>query len=201
MVSAARASEVESEWLVRFHRGEHGVLVACYEEHFVSVESAVGRVLLGVDREAIVQDVFARMFTDPDFREKFSGGSLRAWLCTVGRNRAVDHLRKTGREDLVESDTLERVGGSYEQEHSFERNEAKALVDRFVEEVLPEKWRSVFQVRFIEQLSQRDAAKKLGIVRTTLADQELRVRRELKSFLLNEEIATDDDTKGGTHGQ
>ncbi|MCP4498930.1 MAG: sigma-70 family RNA polymerase sigma factor [Deltaproteobacteria bacterium] len=195
MVTAATASGID-EWLIRFHRGEHGVLVACYDEHFQSVEGAVGRVLLGVDREAIVQDVFARMFTEPSFREKFSGGSLRAWLCTVGRNRAVDHLRKAGREDLVEPDTLERVGGSYEQEHSFERNEAKVLVDRFVDEVLPEKWRGVFQTRFIEQLSQRDAAKKLGVVRTTLAYQELRIRRELKNFLLQEEPDADVKEEG-----
>jgi len=167
--------------------------VAVYQEHFQSVDGAIGRVLQGVDREAVAQDVFARVFTEPEFRAKFSGGSIRAWLCTVGRNRAIDHLRKIGREDLVEHHTLERVGGATEQEHTFERREAKALIDRFREEVLPPKWKDVFEARFIEQLSQRDAAKKLGIARTTLAYQELRIRSKLKAFLTGD----DDDATAG----
>ena len=61
------------------------------------------------------------------------------------------------------------------------------LVDRFREQVLPAKWAGVFQARFIEQRDQRDAAASLGIARTTLAYQELRIRSLLKKFLLRGE--------------
>ncbi|NPC78158.1 RNA polymerase subunit sigma-70, partial [Pyxidicoccus fallax] len=54
----------------------------------------------------------------------------------------------------------------------------------FRREHLPAKWAPVFEARFVRQLSQREAAAALGLHRTTLAYQELRIRSLLKKFLL-----------------
>jgi RNA polymerase sigma-70 factor (ECF subfamily) len=48
---------------------------------------------------------------------------------------------------------------------------------------LPEGLWPLFQARFIERLDQREAARRLGLHRTTLAYRELRVRRFLRAFL------------------
>lgn len=51
----------------------------------------------------------------------------------------------------------------------------------------------MFELRFLHQLPQRDAASRLGINRTTLAYREVRIRRLLKRFLLEQPQPQDDD--------
>lgn len=189
MVPLAPPQPANAAWLERFHSGERAVLEDCYRSHFQPVLQAVGSVLRGADQETVVQDVFCRMFTEPDFRASFHGGSIKAWLCTVGRNRAIDLLRKRGREDLVEPETVERIGGSVENLW-IEKAEARRLIDRFKREALPAKWHAVFDARFMRELSQREAARELGMRRTTLAYQETRIRSKLKGFLLKGERPT-----------
>jgi RNA polymerase sigma-70 factor (ECF subfamily) len=167
----------DASWLARFHDGERDVLEGCYREHFATVTRAVGRILRGADQETVVHEVFLRMLSDAGFRGAFHGGNLGAWLTTVARNHAIDFLRRLGREEPLD--------GHADQPVDLEGAlEARLLVERFRREVLPAKWERVFQVRFLEQQDQRAAAAALGIQRTTLAYQELRVRRLLQRFLL-----------------
>jgi hypothetical protein len=79
----------------------------------------------------------------------------------------------------------------------LERFRAQAVIGRFRREVLPEKWRSVFEARFIRQLSQREAATEIGITRTTLAYQEMRVRSLLERFLLTNAAAFAEQSPDG----
>jgi RNA polymerase sigma-70 factor (ECF subfamily) len=62
-------------------------------------------------------------------------------------------------------------------------------VERFCREHLPAKWAKVFDARFLRQLPQREAARELGIQRSTLAYQEQQVRELLTAFLLSAEVA------------
>jgi RNA polymerase sigma-70 factor (ECF subfamily) len=48
----------------------------------------------------------------------------------------------------------------------------------------------VFELRFLQQMTQHEAAHALGIRRTTLAYRELRIRRALRAFLLEEDDET-----------
>jgi len=50
--------------------------------------------------------------------------------------------------------------------------------------VLPAKWATVFEARFVLGLDQRSAATRIGVSRTTLAYQEIQIRRLLRRFLL-----------------
>lgn len=185
-----KLSAEEAAWLARFHAGDKKVIEEVYLDHFDTVQGAVGRVLRGADQETVVHEVFFRVVSDEEFRMRFHGGSLRAWLATVGRNRAIDFLRRRNREEMTEAHDLEQVAGTADADRFVEQAEARKIVERFRREQLPEKWRSVFEARFMRQLSQREAAVELGISRTTLAYQELRIRSLLKSFLLN---ASEDD--------
>lgn len=173
----------DQERLTRFHDGDRSLVAAIYEEHYEVVDRAVSRVLSGAaDRESVVQDVFYRLLASQQMRRGFQGGSLAGWLTTVARNQAIDFARRYRRE-------LRLVEG-YEQPSQAqgarpgEREEATVLVERFVREVLPTKWAPVFQKRFLEGLSQREAAAALGLRRTTLAYREFCINRMLKQFLL-----------------
>lgn len=172
-------------WLARFHAGERAILAAIYRDHFESVHATARRLLSDADAETVAHEVFLKLVEHGDFRARFVGGALRAWLCTVTRNRAIDLLRKRKREELSTDEDIERAAGVAKDDRFAEAASARALVERFRREVLPEKWRGVFEARFMRQLTQREAATELGITRTTLAYQELRVRGLLERFLLN----------------
>jgi RNA polymerase sigma-70 factor, ECF subfamily len=165
-------------WLARFHAGERAVLAQVYEEHFDVVYKAVGRVVRDADQETVVHELFCRLVASEPMRQGFRGGSLAAWLTTLGKNQAIDHARRYQRETQ-----LDEAGEAASAGHD-DAADAKMLIDRFRAECLPAKWAAVFEKRFLEQLSQREAAAALGISRTTLAYQELRVRRLIEKFFL-----------------
>jgi RNA polymerase sigma-70 factor (ECF subfamily) len=172
----------DDAWLERFHAGDRAVLEDAYREHFALVHQAAGRVLDGANRETVVQEVFLRLLTSEPMRRTFRGGALGPWLKAVARNHAIDFRRRLARE--TEVDEIDRVRTS---ERMSERIEARILIDRFRKEVLPAKWLPVFEARFIQQLDQREAARSIGMSRTTLAYQELRIRSLLRTFLLEAE--------------
>lgn len=177
-------------WLERFHAGDRGALEVVYREQFDAVSHAVGRVLHGADRETVVHELFLALVEDGGLRRAFRGGGLRAWLSTVAYRRAIDFARRHGREHLVATDDVRELAGRLEQEpppsalDAVIAAEAQRIVADFRRERLPAKWAPVFEARFLQQLSQRDAARALGMRRTTLAYQEARVRRLLRAFVL-----------------
>jgi len=170
-------------WLAEFHSGSRAVLTECYVDHFASVERAVGRILRGADKETVIHEIFFRLMTNEDLRLTFQGGSFRAWISTIARNQAVDYWRRQQFE--VPAGAPEDLLGEREDAARFEnRVEAQITIDRFRSECLPDKWRKVFDARFIQQLDQPEAARLLGMHRTTLIYQEYRVRTLLKRFVL-----------------
>lgn len=188
-VLTAPPTSPDAAWLARFHRGDARVLEACYREHYATVNRAVGGVLTGTDRETAVHDVFVRLLSSADARASFQGGSLAAWLSVVARRHALDVVRARGRERgtvaaWAEADAADRDAHAPQAEALERRLEARRVVERFRREALPQKWERVFDAIFLRQLSQRDAAAELGMSRTTLAYQELRIRHLLKQFVL-----------------
>jgi RNA polymerase sigma-70 factor (ECF subfamily) len=173
----------DEDWLRRFHDGERTVIEECYRDHFKTVERSVGAILAGADKETVVHEVFFRLITKPEVRANFRGGSLAGWMATVARNYAVDHVRRYALEEAVAPEVATRLADSTVP--TFEDSiDARHLVEQFRRECLSPAWDRVFVARFIEQLSQREAAARLSMRRTTLAYQELRIRRLLRRFLL-----------------
>jgi RNA polymerase sigma-70 factor (ECF subfamily) len=189
------ARDDDSSFRADFCAGERRVLQALYHDHFETVDRAVGRVVNGPDRETVVQEVFCRLVASEELRRNFRGGSLDAWLTMVARNQAIDYVRRYQRE--VPLDESHAISQAEADTRFAERTEAKLLVTRFRREVLPTKWEPVFQARFIERLSQREAAAKLGMRRTTLVYQELRVHALLRQFFLEapEQLEAPADTE------
>jgi RNA polymerase sigma-70 factor (ECF subfamily) len=141
-------------------------------------------VLGGADLETVVHEVFFRLMSNEDLRKAFRGGDLAAWLVVIARHHAIDYVRRRGREEPA---GLEVAGAANPPQDGFaSRAEAALLVEKFCRELLPPKWRAVFEARFLRHLSQTEAANALRMSRTTLLYQELRIRRLLRVFLLEE---------------
>jgi RNA polymerase sigma-70 factor (ECF subfamily) len=154
----------------------------CYRVHFSDVEKSAGRLLSGVDLENVVHEVFAKILTNKQTRLSFKGGSFPSWLSAVARNQAIDYLKRNRREHPVEPRIAEQLAESTRQENT-EDIELKRVIERFRSEEVPGKWLPVFDARFIRRLTQREAAKELGISRTTLAYREGRIRQRLRRFI------------------
>ena len=177
-VEAARRDE---RWLTDFYAAHPSTMAALYREHFELVRSAVAPVLGGADRETVVHEVFFRLLSVEKLRFAYQGGSFTSWLFAVARHQAIDYARRRARETpdgLVPS----REGCAVHVERELE---ARVLVQQFRRDVLPAEWQDVFEARFMRQLDQREAARSLGIPRTTLLYREHRIRSLLRAFLLN----------------
>ena len=182
LARAAGQSAEGTAWLARFHAGDRAVLEDCYREHFVTVTRAVGQVLHGADCETVVHEVFLQLISNRDLRLGFTGGALASWLGTVARNRALDYWRRYRRERPLDETQPDLAGGASGDQLATDLD-ARRLVEQFRRDVLPAKWSNVFEVRFLGALPQREAARRLGISRTTLAYRELKIRRLLHRFL------------------
>lgn len=172
-----------SEWIERFHDGERRTLSACYEDHFAIVERSVGRFVSGADRETVIHEVFLRLLQDRALRQHFSGGSFAAWLTTIAKNHSIDWLRRHSRETSLAPEVAARLA---DEQGDSSRTEARLLVDQFKRRLSPDEV-LLFERRFLEQLSQREAAKELSLHRTTLVYREMKLRRRLRAFLLGED--------------
>jgi RNA polymerase sigma-70 factor (ECF subfamily) len=172
-----------ARWIADFHSGRRSTLEECYRAHFVDVLAAARRVLPRVDAETVAHEVFCRLLADAKMRSAFQGGNLGAWLAKIATNQALDHRRRAQRETGHRHDDVEdQRSGEMDQ-----RLAAHELVQRFRHEVLPSKWDAVFEARLLRQLGQGEAARELGMSRTTLMYQEHRIRVLLRRFLLRED--------------
>ncbi len=172
-----------SSWLEAFHRGDRQVLHECYVDHVDTAERAIRGILEGADKETIIHELFFRLISDGDLRAKFRGGSMRAWIGVVARNLAIDYARRRRRERPAEL-APHATPDSHPQTTIEASIEARQVIARFRETHLPPKYRRVFDARFVQQLDQSEAARALGMHRTTLLYHESRIRKLLKSFLL-----------------
>jgi len=179
------APEAGPSWLERFHAGDRGVLDDVYRRHLDAVHRSAAGVLGGADLETVVHEVFFKVMSNQDLRRTFHGGDLAAWLVVVARHHAIDYARRRGREEpagLVVADAADPPS----QDGFASRADAALVIQKFCCDMLPPKWRPVFEARFLHHLSQTEAAASLRMNRTTLVYQELRIRRLLRSFLLGE---------------
>ena len=174
---------MEDDWLARFHGGDPAVLEGCYRESFPVMERAVGEILGHADRESIIHDIFSRLIGQPEFRRTFRGGSFSAWIAVVARHQALDYLKRRKRETST-GDRPEPV----HPRNEGRAIEARILVETFRRKWLAPAWEGVFDACFLRQMSQHEAARALGLSRTTVAYRELRIRHQLKKFLRDEEL-------------
>jgi RNA polymerase sigma-70 factor (ECF subfamily) len=149
---------------------------ACYRENFATVDDAVGAVLSGADRDTVVHEVFYRLMTRPELRNSFSGNNLSAWLRAVARNHAIDFARRRGREIPCPTVTSEQHHGAAPSP------EGPLAARQTIEKLrvsLPARFQPIFEARYIQQQTQCQAARTLGMRRTTLVHLERRMRRRI----------------------
>ena len=187
--------------------GSHDALAALYDRHSGVVYAAAMRVSRDPSvASEVVQETFLALW---DRAERFdpSRGSLSAWLATIARNRAVDHLRAAGRhqraatfssfaafgqadedanatvEWLTSSGTL--IGSAEPElapELALTGKETRALIQDAVASLDPNE-RSVIELAYAGGLTQAEIAAHLGWPLGTVKTRTKRALRRLRDQL------------------
>ena len=169
----------EAEWIARAQKGDkaaYGQIVEQYRRLVVSVAYRQGLDLAAA--EDVCQEAFVRAWLAlPQYQRKF--GSLRAWLCRIAINLAIDsHRRERVRQDLDEQ-IPDESDGPAEQSEAM----ARARLVRGALAQLPPASRAALILCEYEALSYAEIAATLDIPIGTVMSRLNYARRRLRELL------------------
>lgn len=152
---------------------EKAVFLSAVEQH----QNMVYRMALHYfgapqDAEDVMQEVFLRLYTQEKPFE--STEHLRRWLMRVTVNLCKDALKSPWRKRRVALDVLAA-------EPVFDRTEQRELYREVM--ALPEKYRTVLNLYYYEELSTKEIAELLGLRQTAITTRLSRARELLKNRL------------------
>lgn len=155
---------------------------ALYDRHARTVYSLILRVVRDPEAaEELVQETFWQVWRKA---EQYSGsGAVGAWLCRIGRNKALDHLRRVKARPQAadgEPEALERIAAPASQQVDVQVNRIwdrqhlqTALAD------IPDEQRQCLEMAYFDGKSQREIAEEMG---TALGTVKTRVRIGLEKL-------------------
>lgn len=134
--------------------------------------------------EEITEDVFFRlMVKKPSYTPKYS---FKTWLYTIGRNMALDHLRKNSkRKEVSDTEAFNIESDEIYLADRVIRNEDKIALYKALSE-LPDQYSQVLKLTFLQGFTNEQAGK---IMRKTKRQVEMLVYRAkiaLKKQLIKE---------------
>lgn len=140
--------------------------------------------------EDIAQDVFAYIYA---YKEKYNFKySFKTFIFTLGKNKAIDYVRKQSREMLSDfNNDYEIISEQETLEDKIIRDEVKKLLFQNLKELKPEYEKAIY-LADIEELSYKEIARILG---KTLAQTKVLIYRARKALKSKMERGADIDEK------
>ncbi len=123
-----------------------------------------------VDAEDAVQSVFLKLLQSNVYLN--DNEHEKAWFITTTKNYCKDILKSWWRRQRVDPDTLPDVASNDEY------NQEKEIISKLL--ALPEKYRVVLHLHYLEEYSVREIATLLGRNESTVRSQLQRGREKLK---------------------
>jgi RNA polymerase sigma factor (sigma-70 family) len=149
-----------------------------YRQQRAGLLRVASRLVGMAEAETVIQEVFVELLRNAELRARFVGGSLSAWLKEIARRKALEHLRRHGREIPTEAE--ESATAVHPEPHLL----ARQLVERFLAAHVPEAQRRFFCLRFLEHRTQVESAAALGLARSTVEGWEHKLAAALRRFIL-----------------
>ena len=148
----------------RIRDGDAGALGELYDRHAAAALAVAMRVVGGrAEAEDVVHDAFVAVWRKID-RFDAQRGSLRAWLLTVVRNRAIDRVRaRRTAVDVDDADerSLLRTGPNPTWDAALDRAAANDL--RQAMDALPDEQRRAIELAYFEGYTYREVAEITGV--------------------------------------
>lgn len=134
--------------------------------------------------EDLAEDTFVRLGTKkPKDKQK---SSFKTWLYTIGRNIAIDYLRKVRRISAVNPEELSMLPSSDEEiEAAYIRDEQKRFLHRVMLNLKPD-YRQVLWLIYFEELSCKEAGAVMKKTAHAVENLVYRARLKLKEELEKE---------------
>jgi RNA polymerase sigma factor (sigma-70 family) len=187
----------------RFREGDRDALTEVYREYVSRIAGLLRRGFLTAgsglklpgcanpdDFAEALQDVFTRAF-DPRAREAYDGRrNYSPYLAAIARSVVVTRYRRGRKELLISDDSAlieDAVAPSDECSTQWLNPQFAAIAHAYVWS-LGEPMRALYHARYVDALSQRDAAKRLGLSRSKLRKLEDALQQGLRRLLSQEGI-------------
>ena len=133
--------------------------------------------------EELAEDTFVKLgIKKPRFKQK---SSFRTWLYAIGRNVAIDYMRKQARLSTVSVHECAEPAELESLENVYIREERKIIIHRAMNKLKPE-YRQVLWLRYFEGFSAKEAALIMKKSTHNIETLTYRAKLSLKSGLLGE---------------
>ena len=139
--------------------------------------------------EELAEDTFVRIgIKKPRFSEK---SSFRTWLYAIGRNMAIDRIRKEARWKTEPIDERTDAADRESLENAYIREESKIAVHRAMSSLKPD-YRQVLWLTYFEGLSNKETASIMKKSVHGIETLSYRARQSLKKVLESEGFTNED---------
>jgi len=179
-----------SENYRRFLAGEDAGMEAIITEYGQGLTFYLYKIVGVLEQaEELAEDTFVLLCTKkPRNKEK---SSFKTWLYTIGRNLAIDHLRRQSRHKTLPIEESVGVEDGLDPESVYLRDAAKATLNRAMQTLKPE-YQQVLWLVYFEGLSHKEIGQIMH--KSIRATQMLanRAKQTLKTILIQEGIRYED---------
>lgn len=161
---------------------DKNILEGLFRQHYGKM-THLARTLLGNNDEAedVVQDVFARLL-EKDFL--MTGGKTEAYLMSAVRNYCLNLIRKKNLRERVQH--LLPVDELDDQRFIEEQMQELEQIHAFVYTQVEEPHKSIFLLRFDEDLTLKEIAARLGLSQSTVYKYLIQCIQRVKIHFNNE---------------
>lgn len=133
------------------------MLVDLYSERLYWLARRI--VLTHEDANDVVQNALVKAWLNlGDFENK---SKISTWLSRITINEALDFVRKRQKENELSTDMDESIAGKLLADEFFDGDETEALLQEAISK-LPEVQRTVFTLRYFEEMKYSEMSKILG---------------------------------------
>ncbi len=180
----AKEAEISEMMLAkRAGRGDMAARKAIYTLHVRYLAAVCGRYVAdSEDARDVLQESFVKIFgAIASFKDRGGQGSLRAWMARIVVNEALRFIRQSQRitfTELGDADGFDPPDDSAPPDGSIP---AEVIYEQI--RLLPDGYRTVFNLYVVEGFSHREIAAMLGISENTSASQLSRAKALLASRL------------------
>ncbi|SEM73770.1 RNA polymerase sigma-70 factor, ECF subfamily [Chryseobacterium taichungense] len=158
-----------------------------FEVHSGSLAYVCSRYI--IDRDSVndvLQNSFIQMFRSIDSFEFRGNGSLKAWITRIAVNESLKHIKQNVDFKIIADDS-EIPDVQHEDEPDLEEISQQEIMNMI--HMLPDGYRTVFNLFVFEEKSHREIAEILGIAENSSASQFHRAKSMLARKIKEHKIS------------
>ena len=132
----------------------------------------------------LLQETFIKVYLHiGDYSESYTFGQ---WIYTIARNTLVDYLRRRADDVSIDEKFIAPMATTPSPEESVIINQRTAHFEASLNEI-PEDYRQIIEMRFLDEYSYEEIAEKLGRPLNTIKTQIRRAKAAVCKMILDKE--------------